>query len=151
MAEPYNALETNVVRVHLQLGKFMDAPDRPNGKALDRLGKLLELAERLRLYLDLIGRGCYHKKDVPAWYDRPSEKERWVVQARFWRAVASRCAVFCYDLMNEPVVPGGERQDGDWLGPPFGGKHFVQFITLGQAVPRQLSVPMAIEPFRSLS
>jgi hypothetical protein len=59
------------------------------------------------------------------------------VQARFWEAVAGRCAaspaVFCYDLMNEPVVPGGRRQHGDWLGPPFAGKHFVQFVTLDQA------------------
>ncbi len=58
-------LGANVVRVHLQLGKFMDGPEKPNGKALDRLGKLLKLAERLRLYLDLTGLGCYHKKDVP--------------------------------------------------------------------------------------
>jgi hypothetical protein len=130
-------LGANVVRVHLQLGKYMDGPDKPNAKALDRLGKLLALAERLRLYLDLTGLGCYHKKDVPAWYDKLSEKERWAVQVHFWRAVAGRCAespaVFCYDLMNEPVVPGGKRKDGDWLGPPFGDKHFVQFITLGQA------------------
>jgi hypothetical protein len=34
--------------------------------------------------------------------------------------------------MNEPVVPGGQRAAGDWLGPPFGGKHFVQVITLTQ-------------------
>src|SRR5262249_10235752 len=79
-------LGANVVRVHLQLGKFMDAPDRPNGRALDRLGKLLALAERLRLYLDLTGLGCYHKQDVPAWYEKLSEKERWAVQARFWQA-----------------------------------------------------------------
>jgi hypothetical protein len=59
-------LGANVVRVHLQLGKFMDRPDRPNARALDRLGKLLALAERLRLYLDLTGLGCHHKKDVPA-------------------------------------------------------------------------------------
>lgn len=130
-------LGANVVRVHLQLGKFLDGPDQYNHKALERLGKLLELAERLRLYLDLTGLGCYHKKDVPAWYDRLSEKERWAVQVRFWRAVAGRGArspaVFCYDLMNEPVVPGGKRPAGDWLGPPFGGKHFVQFVTLDQA------------------
>lgn len=130
-------LGANVVRVHLQLGKFMDGPEKPNGKALDRLGKLLGLAERLRLYLDLTGLGCYHKKDVPAWYDKLSEKERWEVQARFWRAVAARCAaspaVFCYNLLNEPVVPGGRRQDGEWLGPAFAGKHFVQFVTLDQA------------------
>ncbi len=129
-------LGANVVRVHLQLGKFLDAPDRPNGKALGRLGVLLELAQRKRLYLDLTGLGCYHKKDVPAWYDRLGEEARWEVQAGFWQAVAGRCAgspaVFCYDLMNEPVVPGGKRKGGDWLGPPFAGKHFVQFITLDQ-------------------
>jgi Cellulase (glycosyl hydrolase family 5) len=130
-------LGANVVRIHLQLGKFMDGPDKPNGKALDRLDKLLGLAERLRLYLDLTGLGCYHKQDVPAWYDKLSENGRWDVQARFWQAVAGRCAaspaVFCYDLMNEPVVSGGKRKEGDWLGPPFGGKHFVQFVTLDQA------------------
>jgi hypothetical protein len=123
-----------VVRVHLQLGKFMDAPDMANEKALARLGKLVALAEKERLYLDLTGLGCYHKKEVPAWYDNLAEKDRWAVQARFWQTVAGRCkdspAVFCYDLMDEPVVPGGKRKV--WLGPPFAGKHFVQFITLDQ-------------------
>jgi hypothetical protein len=129
-------LGANVVRVHLQLGKFMDGLEKPNAKALACHGKLVALAERLRLYLDLTGLGCYHKKDVPAWYDKLSEKDRWAVQTRFWQAVAGRCAespaVFCYDLMNEPVVPGGKRKDGNWLGPPFAGKHYVQFITLDQ-------------------
>jgi hypothetical protein len=129
-------LGANVVRVHLQLGKFMAGPERANEKALDRLAKLLGLAEREGLYLDLTGLGCYHKKDVPGWYDALSETDRWDVQARFWAAVAGRCkdspAVFCYDLMNEPVVPGGRRTGGDWLGPAFGGKHFVQFVTLDQ-------------------
>ena len=129
-------LGANVVRIHLQLGKFMDDPDKANEKALDRLAKLLRLAEKERLYLDLTGLGCYRKADVPAWYDKLSEKDRWDVQARFWRVVVGRCAdspaVFCYDLMNEPVVPGGRRKDADWLGPAFGGKHFVQFITLDQ-------------------
>ncbi|HMP57771.1 MAG TPA: cellulase family glycosylhydrolase [Gemmatales bacterium] len=129
-------LGANVVRVHLQLGKFMDAPDKPNSKALDRLAKLVQLAETTGVYLNLTGLGCYHKADVPAWYDKLAEKDRWDAQARFWEAVAGKCAdspaIFCYDLMNEPVVPGGRRKDGDWLGPPFGGKHFVQFITLDQ-------------------
>jgi hypothetical protein len=129
-------LGANVVRVHLQVGKFMTAPDRANEKALDQLDKLLRLAEKQRLYLDLTGLGCYHKKDVPVWYDKLPEKERWAVQAAFWRAVAGRCKnspiVFCYDLMNEPVVAGGKRKDGDWLAGDFGGKHFVQFINLDQ-------------------
>lgn len=129
-------LHVNTVRIHLQLGKFMTAADKPNGKELDRLSKLVALAEATGLYLDLTGLGCYHKKDVPAWYDALNEKERWDVQAKFWIAVAERCqksnAIFCYDLMNEPVVPGGQRKAGEWLGGAFGDKHFVQFITLDQ-------------------
>ncbi|HVK10202.1 MAG TPA: DUF6807 family protein [Gemmataceae bacterium] len=129
-------LGANVVRVHLQFGKFMDGPDKPSAAALDRLAKLLRLAETTGLYLDVTGLGCYHKADVPAWYDKLSESDRWAAQAKFWEAVAGRCAdspaVFCYDLMNEPVSPGGRRKDGDWLGPAFGGKHFVQVIALDQ-------------------
>jgi len=129
-------LGADVVRIHLQLGKFMVGPGESNKKALDRLAMLLSLAERERLYLDLTGLGCYHKKDVPAWYDMLGEDDRWDVQAGFWQAVAATCAkspaVFCYDLMNEPVVPGGKRTDGEWLGAAFAGKHFVQFISLNQ-------------------
>jgi hypothetical protein len=129
-------LGANVVRVHLQTGKFLESADQPNEQALARLAKLLDLATREGLYLDLTGLGCYHKQDVPAWYDALSEQGRWDAQARFWEAVAERCsnspAVFCYDLMNEPVVPGGRRKEGDWLGPPFAGKYFVQCISLDQ-------------------
>jgi hypothetical protein len=129
-------LGVNVVRIHLQLGKFMNGPQRGNPKALHRLSQLVELAERQRLYLDLTGLGCYQKQDVPAWYDTLDEQCRWDVQSRFWQAVAGQFAkspaIFCYDLMNEPVVPGGRRNDGEWLGPAFAGNHFVQFITLDQ-------------------
>lgn len=129
-------LGANVVRIHLQVARFLRAADEPDRKALERLSRLLALAERTGLYLDLTGLGCYHKKDVPAWYDELSEEGRWDAQAVFWEAIARTCvespAVFCYDLMNEPVVPGGRRAAGDWLGPPFAGKHFVQVITLDQ-------------------
>jgi hypothetical protein len=129
-------LGANIVRIHLQFARFMDGPDLPNDRSLDRLAELLKLAEREHLYLDLTGLGCYHKQDVPAWYDALSEEGRWGVQARFWEAVAGRCAsspaVFCYDLMNEPVVPGGKRKPREWLGPPFAGSYFVQCITLDQ-------------------
>jgi len=127
-------LGANVARIHLQFGKFMDSPTEPNVRALDQLEKLLALAKETGIYLDLTGLGCYHKDDVPEWYDALSEAERWDAQAEFWKAVAERCAssdmIFCYDLMNEPVVPGGDEARDDWLGPGFAGKHFVQFITL---------------------
>lgn len=129
-------LGANVVRIHLQFSKFMESPTRPTGRALEQLGRLIRLAEQTGLYLDLTGLGCYHKKDVPAWYDVLEESARWQAQAHFWEAVArvgsGSPAVFCYDLMNEPVVPVGRRKPGDWLGPDFAGKHFVQVISLDQ-------------------
>jgi len=127
-------LGANVVRVHLQLGKFMTTAEQPNAESLRRLGKLVRLAEQTGLYLDVTGLGCYHKKDVPPWYDGLDESARWDVQARFWTAVATVCkdspAIFCYDLMNEPVV-GGAGEKNDWLpGKPLGDKHYVQRVTL---------------------
>jgi hypothetical protein len=128
-------LGANVVRIHLQLGRFMTAPDVPEVRALACLRQLLELAEETQLYLDLTGLGCYHKRDVPAWYDAMGEAERWVVQANFWTAVARACrssnAVFCYDLMNEPII-GGDASEG-WLAGELGGKHFVPRLTLDPA------------------
>lgn len=129
-------LGANVVRIHLQFGKFMDSADKPNEHSLRQLERLVKLAEATGLYLDLTGLGCYHKQDVPQWYDELDEQNRWNAQAVFWESVASRCAnspaIFCYDLMNEPVVPGDKKR-GDWLAGAFGGKHFVQFITLSAA------------------
>lgn len=128
------ALGANVVRVHLQLAKFMQSAEEPNEASLVKLGELLKLAERSRLYLDITGLGCYHKADVPGWYSELDEAARWKVQAKFWRAVAAKCeassAVFCYDLMNEPIL-AGEKPETDWLTGELGGKHFVQRITLG--------------------
>jgi len=126
-------LGANVVRIHLQLGKFMRQPEEPNAVSLDRLARLVELAERVHLYLDLTGLACYHKKDVPAWYDELPQIARWDVQVRFWEAVAGRCAsspvIFCYDLMNEPLLPG-EKIETEWLAGELDSKSFVQRIAL---------------------
>jgi hypothetical protein len=51
-------LGANVVRIHLQFGAFMETAHRPNQAALDHLGRLVDLAERSGLYLDLTGLGC---------------------------------------------------------------------------------------------
>lgn len=124
-------LGARVVRVHLQFGRFMESPTTPRQSELKQLRRLVELAQETGLHLNLTGLACYHKADVPAWYDALPESERWAAQATFWEAIAQTChdspAVFCYDLMNEPVV-GGETPATDWLGPAFAGKHFVQFI-----------------------
>lgn len=130
-------LGANVVRIHLQIGRFMKTPTSYNEKELRRLADLIDLAERVVLYLDLTGLGCYHKQDVPSWYDEMEEPDRWAVQALFWEAVAEVCqsspAIFCYDLMNEPTVPGAKKDEIEWLTGNLGGKFFVQRITLDLA------------------
>lgn len=130
------ALGANVVRVHLQLPRFMQTAQQPNAANLARLEKLVKLAEATGIYLDVTGLGCYHKRDVPKWYDALDEAARWDVQSRFWQAVARVCrnspAVFCYNLMNEPILPG-EKPETEWLTGELGGKHFVQRIALSLA------------------
>jgi hypothetical protein len=130
------ALGANVVRVHLQLTRFMNAPRRANPASLACLGKLARLAEETGLYLDVTGLGCYRKQDVPRWYDALGEAARWNVQVRFWQGVATECrnspAIFCYDLMNEPIL-AGDKKETEWLTGELGGMFFVQRITLDLA------------------
>lgn len=127
------ALGVNTVRIHLQLGRFMTGPTTTNRTSLEQLRKLVGLAESERLYLDLTGLGCYHKKEIPVWYDPLPEADRWAVQQHFWKAVAEVCkgspAIFCYDLMNEPILPG-DKEETEWLAGELGGKFFVQRISL---------------------
>jgi len=140
-------LGANTVRVHLQLGRFMDSPSEPSAGALRQLARLVKLAEETGLYLDITGLGCYHRKDVPGWYDALDETGRWEAQALFWSAVARTCAdspaVFCYDLMNEPILPGEGQTETDWLAGEFAGKCFVQRIALGLAGRTQAQVAKA--------
>ncbi len=58
-------LGANVVRIHLQIAKFMTGPEKTNEANLDRLGRLVALAEKTGIYLDITGLACYRKKDVP--------------------------------------------------------------------------------------
>ncbi len=130
-------LGANVVRLHLQFGKFMDTEDRADARSLAQLQRLLDLAGRTGLYLDLTGLGCYHRQDIPAWYDGLEEAARWKAQAVFWQAIAEtakdRPEVFCYNLMNEPLAPGGTKRETEWLAGELAGKHYVQRVTLDPA------------------
>lgn len=135
--EEMKALGANVVRIHPQVAKFMKTAKEPDEAALKQLVRLVRLAEKTGLYLDITGLGCYHKEDVPKWYDAMDETGRWEVQALFWEAIAKNCAespaVFCYDLMNEPILSGEKEKESEWLAGEFGGKYFVQRISLDLA------------------
>ncbi len=131
-------LGANVLRIHLQFNRFMAGPEQVSEHALGQLGRFLKLAEAKGLYLDITGLACYTPADNQPWYDALDEPQRWAVQSRFWQAVARRCksspAVFCYDLMNEPVSPGGDgRKAGQWYsGQLFGGYDYLQWIALAE-------------------
>lgn len=138
------ALGANTVRIHLQVSRFMRSAHETNAMSLRQLARLLTLAEETGLYLDVTGLGCYDQQDVPAWYNALDEQQRWAVQARFWAAVAETCrespAVFCYDLMNEPVLTE-DKAGRDWTPGAFGGRYFVQRLTLDFAgrTPEQIA------------
>ncbi len=151
------ALGANVVRVHLQYGKFMAAPASPvpgvprtpvaGARAFQQLSRMLRLAEQTGLYLDITGLACYRPGDTPKWYDAMDEPQRWAAQSNFWQAVARTCAsspaVFCYDLMNEPISPGDKRAPGTWRsGSLFGDYDFLQFITLDPAGRNREDIPV---------
>ncbi|HBT78099.1 MAG TPA: hypothetical protein DEB39_14515 [Planctomycetaceae bacterium] len=59
-------LGLNVVRIHLQVGRFMDSPTQPNAKALEQLSKLIRVTEERSLYLYVTGLACYKKTNIPA-------------------------------------------------------------------------------------
>ncbi len=126
-------LGANVVRWHLQVPTYLSAPDQVKPEQLARLTQLLDLAETTGLYLDLTGLNCFRLKNSPDWYDTLSEAERWSAQAFFWESIAQTCAdrpvVFCYDLMNEPVIVPPKPEEHPWLTGELGGFHFVQRLT----------------------
>jgi len=145
--EEMKELGANTVRIHLQFAKFVKAPGVLNEASLERLARLVKLAEEIGLHLDVTGLCCYRKEDVPPWYDAMDEAARWEQQALFWEGVAGTCArspaVFCYDLMNEPILPGKKKKETEWLAGAFDGKYFVQRISLDLAGRSRLEVAAA--------
>lgn len=130
----------NVIRIHLQYNRFMVNVNTPSQASLDKLKRLVKIAEKHDLYLLVTGLAAYRKSDQPEWYDALSNQERWEAHSQFWKTVAKTIgdspAVFGYDLMNEPVN-GVEcsdtmpRSECEWLpGDDFGSYHFVQNIAL---------------------
>jgi hypothetical protein len=131
--EEMKAMGANTVRIHLQVSRFMKSAEQSDPESLAQLARLVKLAEETGVFLDITGLGCYDKKEVPRWYNDLDEAERWNVQARFWEGVARVCsqsaAVFCYDLMNEPILTE-DKKNRDWTPGAFGDRYFVQQLTL---------------------
>lgn len=131
------SLGANIVRIHLSVGQFLDAPDKANAKNVAQLKKLVELCETIEVYLDITGLGSYRKEAAPEWYVRAGEHQRWAIQAKFWEVVAEACqqskAVAWYDLCNEPIVPIEKQKDHQWMTGNLGEFWYCQFIVLDPA------------------
>jgi hypothetical protein len=144
--EEMKILGANTVRIHLQVSRFMKSAQEPDQESLRQLARLLRVAEGTGLHLDVTGLGCYDKKDVPPWYNDLNEAQRWDVQARFWEAVAGMCsnspAVFCYDLMNEPLL-SEDKKNRDWTPGAFGDRYYMQRLTLDFAGRSQKQIAKA--------
>lgn len=131
----------NDVRVHVQFDELMITAYRPNEHALAGYKRLLALAQKTGLYLDITGLACYRPAKRLLWYDSLDESDRWKAQARFWgevaKATAENPAVFCYDLINEPTIPTNPLKKVQevtlteaWYSGALGGYDFCQYITL---------------------
>jgi len=127
----------NIVRIHLQYHKYMLDAITPNSQSLDRLARLVEIAEKNELYLLITGLGAYKKYDAPAWYNEMNDKQRWDTQKVFWKSIAktvkNSSTIFAYDLMNEPVVGNScvSESECDWVPEfEFGGYYFIQNISI---------------------
>ncbi|MDD5306109.1 MAG: cellulase family glycosylhydrolase [Deltaproteobacteria bacterium] len=120
-----------VVRVHLQLGRFMKDATTLDERELERLDRLVTLSARLDLRLDLTGLASYRKHDIPAWFLALDDERMAAAEAAFWRGIAARYAgepaVYCYDLQNEPIVSLADTSE--IVGPPLvgveGTYHFI--------------------------
>ncbi len=123
---------TTVARVHPEMPAFFVGAEQADPQAIERFRKLLSIAEKSGIYLQITGLACYKINSRMAWYDSLDEEGRWKAQEFFWSTVAETCAnspaVFCYDLVNEPAA-GGKRAEGWYLG-RMGDVEFCQRLTL---------------------
>jgi len=133
--EEMAALGLDVVRIHLQLNRFMTGPKSINQTSFERLDRLVDLAHRLGLYLDLTGLAHYRKSDIPAWFLALDDDAMQESEAFFWSETARRYAdepsIFCYDLQNEPLV--NLQDTSEIVGAPFENKF--TFVNLKMRTP----------------
>jgi len=114
----------NTIRIYIELGQVMRTLTRPRARTLPALDALIRVAERRGVFLDITGNLVWRPARAPSGYDQLSDRDRWEVQARFWRHVAGVAArspaVLAYELTSEPVIIEG----GYWYHGLLGGYWF---------------------------
>jgi hypothetical protein len=117
---------SKIIRVCIQLNKFMNNVNSPNEYQLNKLYDFLNLAAKYDIYVIINGANTWTGADQPDWLIWATEENRWLAQANFWRAVANKIGghpvLAWYSLINEPVDNIlGEGSVNNYLeSPPFG-------------------------------
>lgn len=98
----------NLVRIHLQLHEFLTGPAATSEDNLLQLDRLVQLASRHGIYLNITGLGMYARDKIPRWFRELGDEARMDAEAFFWREIAVRYrrspSIFCYNLQNEPKI-----------------------------------------------
>jgi hypothetical protein len=136
VTEDFREMESmgfNLVRVHLQLHEFLTGPASVNEDNLLQLDRLVQLASKHGIYLNLTGLGLYEESKIPLWYRSLDDGARMDADAFFWEQIASRYrsspSIFCYNLQNEPSVARqatGQMVSEYFAGLHYGSQHFRQ-------------------------
>lgn len=130
------SIKVNCVRIHVEYHRMMKSPEVADPDFLDHLEMVLDVAEQTGIYLDVTGLDCYLLESVPDWYHELDEEAHWEMQARYWAAVSRVCAgrpcVLFYNLINEPLVSGGNfNPDFPWIfDGSFAGEYFLQRLVV---------------------
>jgi hypothetical protein len=126
------AAGANVARIHPEMPEILTAPGKADPQVLERLKKLLVIAEDSGIHLMITGLACYKIDNRLDWYDSMNEEDRWKTQVFFWETIAQTCAesraVFAYDLINEPGAIG--KPDDGWYTGRMGNVEFCQRLSL---------------------
>jgi hypothetical protein len=102
-----NLNKSNIIRICLQLDKFMTDKNTPNQDQLNKLYEFCDLAAKYDIYVIINGANTWVAANQPDWLIGITEEDRWLTQANFWKAIASKIgghpAVAWYSLINEPI------------------------------------------------
>ena len=129
-------INVNCVRIHVEYHRVMKSPELADPAFLEYLEMVLDVAEQTGIYLDVTGLDCYLLETVPDWYHELDEEAHWEMQARYWSAVSRVCAgrpcVLFYNLINEPIVSGGDfNPDYPWIvDGAYAGEYFLQRLVV---------------------
>jgi len=98
---------SNIIRICLQLDKFMSDLNTVRTDQLNNLKNFLDLAAKYDIYVVVNGANTWVSANQPDFLTWASQEERWSAMATFWQAVATKVkshpAVAWYSLINEPV------------------------------------------------